>query len=232
MNINQIKSFVKSNQILYRCVWFLTKKSLNKISPMKSISGINNQIIIPVLSNCTDTKFIIQGDDNIIVIGDCSQLNNVYVFVQGSNNTIHIGNYVTFAKGSELWIEGNNCLLQIGEHSTFENAHLAVTENNSKIIIGKDCMFAYDIDVRTGDSHSIIDEITNTRTNYAKNVIIGNHVWVASHCSILKGVIIDDNCVIATRSTVTKSFAKKGVVIGGCPAKVIKNNINWDRKKI
>ena len=199
---------------------------------MKSISGLNNQLSFPILSNCVDSNFVIQGDHNTILIGDCSQLNNVNVFIQGSNNKIVIANYVKFSKGSELWIEGDNCLLQIGEYTSFENAHLAVTENNSKIIIGEDCMFAYDIDVRTGDSHSIIDEITKKRTNYAKNVVIGNHVWIASHCSILKGVTINDNCVIATRSTVTKSFAEKGLLIGGCPAKMLKNNINWDRKKI
>lgn len=93
-------------------------------------------------------------------------------------------------------------------------------------------MFAYDIDLRTGDSHSIIDAHTQKRINYAQNIEIGNHVWIASHVSILKGVRISDNSVVATRAVVTKSFEDENVLIGGTPAKKIKENINWDRQRI
>ena len=131
-----------------------------------------------------------------------------------------------------MWIEDNDCEIRIGTRTTFEDVHFSVTEPKSKIIIGEDCMFAYDIDLRTGDSHSIIDSTTMKRINYAKNVEIDNHVWVASHVSILKGVKISPNSVVATRSTVTKIFDKSGVLIGGTPAKVLKENITWDRTTI
>ena len=36
------------------------------------------------------------------------------------------------------------------------DVHIAVTEPGSKVQIGKECMFANDIDIRTGDSHSIL----------------------------------------------------------------------------
>src|SRR5450759_1692287 len=93
-------------------------------------------------------------------------------------------------------------------------------------------MFAYDIDLRTGDSHSILDSTTMKRTNYARNVEIADHVWVASHVSILKGVKLLKNTVVATRSVVTKSFEKEGILIGGTPVKVLKEGITWDRKRI
>lgn len=93
-------------------------------------------------------------------------------------------------------------------------------------------MFAYDIDIRTGDSHSIIDTLTNERINYAQNIHIGNHVWIASHVSILKGVHIADSSVVATRAVVTRSFEEKNILIGGMPAKKLKENIAWDRQRI
>jgi acetyltransferase-like isoleucine patch superfamily enzyme len=92
-------------------------------------------------------------------------------------------------------------------------------------------MFANDIDLRTGDSHSIIDSLSSERINYAQDINIGNHVWVASHVSILKGVHISDNSVVATRAVVTKSFQENNILIGGMPAKKIKENINWDRQR-
>jgi acetyltransferase-like isoleucine patch superfamily enzyme len=93
-------------------------------------------------------------------------------------------------------------------------------------------MFSYDIDVRTGDSHSVIIDEDNRRSNYADNISFGDHVWVASHCVILKGSSIADNSIVGTRSVVTKSFRKKGVVVAGNPAKIIKQGINWKRERV
>jgi acetyltransferase-like isoleucine patch superfamily enzyme len=93
-------------------------------------------------------------------------------------------------------------------------------------------MFAYDIDVRSGDSHSVIDAKTSKRFNFAKNVSIGNHVWVAAHVVILKGVEIPDDSIIATGSIVTKSFFENSILIGGNPAKNIKSGVSWLRARI
>ncbi len=92
--------------------------------------------------------------------------------------------------------------------------------------------FSYDVDLRTGDSHSIINLNTNKRINYAKDVTVGNHVWVASHVSILKGVAIPSNSIIATRSLVTKSFNQEYVLIAGSPAEIRKENITWKKERI
>ncbi|CAN2040983.1 hypothetical protein GMMP15_2170001 [Candidatus Magnetomoraceae bacterium gMMP-15] len=135
-------------------------------------------------------------------------------------------------KGGNIWFEDANCSLTIGENSTFVNVHLALTEPNSHIKIGQDCMFAYDIDVRTGDSHSIILQESNERINYAKNVTIGNHVWVAAHSILLKGSVIPDNSVVASGSVVTKKYNTKGIIVGGNPAKQLRDGITWARKRI
>jgi len=156
----------------------------------------------------------------------------VIIFISGNHNQIHLSKEVKFNRGGELWIEDENCELYIGMNSTFEDAHIAVTEPNTKIVIGVDCMFANNIDVRTGDSHSIIDAKTNKRINHAKNVIIGDHVWVGAHCSILKGVTLAKNSIVATRSVVTKAFEQEGVLLAGIPAKIVKQDITWDRQRI
>jgi len=72
----------------------------------------------------------------------------------------------------------------------------------------------------------------NSPFAYAKNVTIGNHVWVGAHASILKGSVIPNNCVIATRSVITKVFNESHAVIAGIPAKIVKHNIDWLRERI
>ena len=53
-------------------------------------------------------------------------------------------------------------------------------------------------------------------------VKIGNNVWIGAHATILAGVTIGDNSVVAAGAVVTKDVPSN-VVVAGVPAKVIKN---------
>lgn len=93
-------------------------------------------------------------------------------------------------------------------------------------------MFSNNISVRTTDSHSIIDSSGN-RINYALDVYIGNHVWVGLQSLILKGANISDNSIVAARSVVPSStICEQNCILAGLPAKIIRRNINWCRKRL
>ncbi len=159
-------------------------------------------------------------------------MNDVRFYIRGNNHRILIGRDCRFNRGGNIWFEDNDCSLLIGEKSTFENVHLALTEPGSQIKIGRDCMFANDIDVRTGDSHSIILQQSNERINYAEDIFIADHVWIAAHTILLKGSSIPENSVVASGSVVTKRFETKGIIIGGNPAKQLREGITWTRERI
>lgn len=228
----QIKQIIHHFPLLEKFIRLIRGHTKIKDSiSIRKIKGKNNNIQIDksaILLNCT---FDIVGNDNQIEIQASCIINNLTFYIRGNKNKIKIGKKVEFLKGGSIWIEDFECEANIGDYTSFVNVHIAVTEPRSKICIGKDCMFAYDIEIRSGDSHSIINAQTLKRINYAQNIEIGNHVWVASHVSILKGVKISDNSVIATGAVVTKSFENENILIGGTPAKKIKENINWNRKR-
>ena len=228
----QIKGVIKNHPFLEKYLRMMQRKAFFKVSYKRVINGRGNSLKIDGSALFIKCKFDIVGDNNEIIIEKSTLFNNVTFYIRGNNNIIWISKHVSFNHRGSLWIEDENCEIKIGERTTFEDVHIAVTEPKSKITIGEDCMFAKDIDLRTGDSHSIIDSTTMKRINYAKNIEIDNHVWVASHVSILKGVRILKNSVVATRSVVTKSFDKEGILIGGIPVKVLKERITWDRKRI
>jgi acetyltransferase-like isoleucine patch superfamily enzyme len=212
---------------LVRRIYF--RKGLNSVR--RVIHGKNNRI------NCTtailsSVVFNVNGDGNAIEINDGCVLNNVTFHIRGNNHRVLIGRSCIFSSGGVIVMEDSDCSLIIGEKSTFDYVQLAITEPGSRLTIGRDCMFAYDIDVRTGDSHSIISQSSNERINYAKDIFIGDHVWVAAHSILLKGSSISENSVVATGSVVTKAFEKKGIVIGGNPSTQIKEGITWSRKRI
>lgn len=109
--------------------------------------------------------------------------------------------------------------------------HINAQENNSKIIIGKDCMFSNHIIIRTSDSHPIIDVKTGERTNPAKNVIIGEHVWIAPGSEIMKGALIEDDVIIGSQTMVSHHIPSHCLAVGR-PAKIVKENVTWSRKDI
>lgn len=55
----------------------------------------------------------------------------------------------------------------------------------------------------------------------AKPIIIGRDVWIGGNCTILPGVTIGNNVVIAAGAVVTKDVPDN-YVVGGVPAKVIR----------
>lgn len=52
-------------------------------------------------------------------------------------------------------------------------------------------------------------------------IVVGKNVWVGSNSTILAGVTIGDNAVVAAGAVVTKDV-EANTVVGGVPAKVIK----------
>ena len=196
-------------------------------SKNKKIVGSNNQIIND--GHVNNSKFDIVGNNNKIVIKKSSSINNVLFFIRGDNHLIEIDQNC-YIGGGELWMEDNNCAIIINSGTTIESAHLAVTEPHSRIEIHDDCMLAKNIEIRTGDSHSIIDANTGQKINPAKNVILQSHVWIGAHAKILKGVTISSNSVIGTTSVVTNNIPSN-CIAAGIPAKVIKTGTNWKRDR-
>lgn len=221
---------LKKSPTLGKIIYELAGRTLRPPT-QKNIYGEHNQISHDN-ARLTSVVFNIYGDHNTIEIEKGCVLKKVKFIVRGDHHQIRIGKGVRFHHGGGIWFEDHHGSLHIGENTTFEAVHLAITEPYSKITIGKECMFAYDIDVRTGDSHSILSTETNQPINPAQDVCIGDHVWVAAHSLILKGVHLPENSVVAGGAVVTKPFETPGIIIGGNPAKQIKENITWSRQRI
>jgi acetyltransferase-like isoleucine patch superfamily enzyme len=195
----------------------------------KTIRGQNN-VFKADGATLSGVHVDIIGDNNRIKIGSGCVLSNVYFRLRGSGHHIEFGENCRVSRGAVLWFEDSDGLLQVGSGTSMVEVHVAVTEN-AKVIIGEDCMFANDIDIRTGDSHSVIDMQTGERLNHAGDVVISRHVWIAPHTVVLKGVNIGENSIIATGAVVTKS-CEPGVIMGGNPARVIKTGVSWKRERI
>lgn len=106
--------------------------------------------------------------------------------------------------------------------------HMEVCHTGGDIKIGDNCLFGWNAFIRIGDGHVIFDADTKNVLNKNRDVVIGNHVWFGSDVSVAKGSVIPDDSVVGMRSLVAGRFETPNVVIAGIPARVVKNNINWD----
>ena len=68
-------------------------------------------------------------------------------------------------------------------------------------------------------NHSLYDN----REHLASEVRIGKYCWIGMGAIILPGVILGDYTIVAAGSVVSKSYPEGYCVVGGVPAKVIKN---------
>ena len=130
-------------------------------------------------------------------------------------------------KNLHIWIEDDDNEVVIEHDTLICGATKLSCIEGSRIRIGKNSMFSSGIEIRTGDSHSILNE-SGKRVNPSKDVNIDDHVWVGEGVTVLKGVSVAKNTILATKAVVTKSFEEEGIVLAGNPAKKVKEHINWD----
>lgn len=173
------------------------------------------------------------GKENVLEIGEKTLLYKNDIIIHGCNNTIKIGNNCKLGRFCKIFLYGNNMEMIIGDNTTFtHDDELLLQEDGSKMIIGKNCLFSHDINIRTSDAHPIYDINTNKRCNSAKNVIIGDNVWITPNCIIQKGVTIGSGSIIASNSIVTKNIPSN-CVAAGMPAKTVREGVYWkDELKI
>jgi len=196
----------------------------------KSIRGEGN-IFQAEGATLSGVELDIIGDRNRIIVGEGCVLTNVRFRLRGSDHIIEIGKNCRVSCAGSFWLEDHHGEVRIGQNTTMVEVSISLAEPHSKALIGEECMFASDIEIRTSDAHSVIDTVSGERINLAEDVTIGDHVWIASHSIILKGVNIGENSVVAAGAVVTNSCLP-GSILAGNPARVIKTGITWTRERI
>ena len=177
-----------------------------------------------IIGNSTIT--IRKGHDNQITIGEHGKFNKLNININGSHNHITIGERVKFS--GQLLIVGNHLHIHIGERTTAIDCYILARDKS--VTIGKACMISRGIEIRATDVHKVYDIASDVRINKAhSDVILGDHIWIAANVTISKNVSIASGCIIAAGSFVNKPVTTPNCMIAGTPAKVIRQNVRWER---
>lgn len=141
------------------------------------------------------------------------------------------GGYIIF-HGKATICEG--CSIRIDERGVLDIGDNLITLNknsfircSTKITIGEGALIGWNVTINDNDGHYIIEDGIQ-KTNKG-SITIGNHVWIGSHAFICKNVILPNNSIVGQAAVVTKSFSKENVLIAGLPAKIVKQDVNWEQ---
>lgn len=126
-------------------------------------------------------------------------------------------------RGSKISI-GKEGILTLGNKFTITGNTEIICQK--EITFGDDCLLSWDILMMDTDFHHVLNR-EGEKMNSPKPIKIGNHVWIGCRNTILKGVSIANNNIIAANSTLTHSTTNENCIIGD-NGKILKTNINWE----
>ena len=91
-------------------------------------------------------------------------------------------------------------------------------QDHGGVTLGEGCQIGHNVVFATLN-HGI--EPADRRNTYPRPIVLGRRVWVGSNSTILQGVTIGDDAIVAAGAVVTRDVPAR-TIVGGVPAKVIK----------
>ncbi len=170
-----------------------------------------------------DTQANIAVASGVEFLFNCTWMKNdpaTSVLVLKAGGELVVKNNFKIFSGAAVFINKNARLI-LGSGYINNKLSLHCFE---KIEIGEDVAIADNVTIRDSDNHIIT---SNKNAAMTKPVRIGNHVWIGMNVTILKGVTIGDGAIVAAGAVVTKSIPP-ACLAAGVPAKVIKENVEWE----
>lgn len=197
------------------------KKTLEHLELHINGKGNTVEITEPLLDDGAKIVICIYGNNNKIIIEKGFHLSSVLEIQIGQKHP-NFG-------------EVRDASFKIGSNTSAESLRYMTYNSNTCCDIGRDCMFAYNIEIFNTDGHPIFDVNTKEVVNHVKGITIGEHSWIGRGAVILKNSVVPPDSIIGMNAVYSGNPLKKyGENISHCafagnPAKLIKQNITWDQ---
>lgn len=118
----------------------------------------------------------------------------------------------------EIQPRTKNALIKIGNHVLTNNNLFFCAAN--LIVIGDYTLIGQYVTFMDFEAHGTKPNKRQDMGEIGK-IIIGKNVWIGNNVTILKNTVIGDNTIVATGAVVKGNFPEN-VIIGGVPARIIK----------
>ncbi len=174
----------------------------------------NNRVIIKGMKNITTGGLVHIG---MQYLGFMHKYDRTYLNIRGRlefTSTCSIGKACRFDIGDQA-------VARFGKG--FMSAHVNFIIMHG-LQVGDDFLISWGCEFVDEDFHQI--EYAG-RKERDPRIVIGDHVWIGANVKVLKGSRIPNGCVVAAGSVVTRAFDQENCLIGGSPARVLRESITW-----
>ncbi len=180
-----------------------------------------------------NNRVIVRGLKNIVTAGGLVSVGMQYLgFTHKYDRTVlnvegrlEFTSTCSIAKGCRLDI-GKGAVARFGKGVTGADVSLIIMNG---LEVGDGFLIAWGTKIMDDDFHEI--DFPGRLPKKDKRIVIGSHVWIGTNVLVLSGSRIPNGCVVAAGSVVSKAFEQENCLIGGNPAKVIRENVTWDQFK-
>lgn len=219
-----IKRYVRNHEGLMKVLALIYR-----IVGFNSIKGKSDMKILWGGAFVRRTHIKNNGKNNCLVLEKGCRIYDSQIQFFGKNNTVKI-EHDCVLKNVDIWISDGG-IIEVGHNTHFSGkTHIACIEGK-RVHIGERCLFSDTITFRTGDSHSILDS-DGKRINKAKDIAIGDHVWIGQQVIVLKGSTVGADSIVGTGSLLTGKTYDSNSIIVGIPAKIVKQHVSWDPRTL
>lgn len=214
--------------LMLRIVNRLVRKIKSAIITYKYVDSSEGEIVFEdslvdlIISKSDNSKLLIDGKLRVRshLLG-----NSRATIILGPNATLHFQGDFVIGQGVRISV-GKGAYLSFGGRK-FESESGITCDSiimvNKRIEIGCDFLCSWNVFITDSDWHTLGSK------NHQKDVVIGDHVWVANSVNILKGSEIGSGSVIASQSKTANTRFEPNTLIGGS-SKVIRQDIFWSRE--
>ncbi len=144
-------------------------------------------------------------------------LNGTLVF----KGSVQIGKDVSILIAKDAYFE-------MGHFSCLGSSGLVVCKN--KIVLKEYVRVGFQVQFIDTTIHQLIDMTTNKKLPLSAPIFLDSYNWIGNRTTIMKNTKTPINCIVASNSLLNKDYTNFGenVLVGGIPAKLIKENISRD----
>lgn len=220
-----------------------TKTSiLEKISKLKELDTVKFIHYNYFCKNIIRDKgcYVIPFKNSIIELDKSSKIvlkANLHIGINKLKGS-HAETYIQLKKNSVWNVNGEvlmfyNTIVELFENAQFDSDFFSVNSGSAimcakHITFGKNVMLGREIMIYDSDHHKVLDENGNP-TNPAKDVIIGDNVWLTNRITVLKGTTINSGALVSSMSLIRKDVPENSLVASTDQAKTLKTGIHWSR---
>ena len=145
------------------------------------------------------------------------------------NGLLEVNGKVQFGLDTKLYVK-DEAILKLGHINSFASRTEIICFKS--ISIGSWVQFGNDCLITDTNFHELKDLSTKTKLPMNKDIVIGSYNFIGARSTIKGNAKTPDNCLIGTNSLLNKDYSSFGenIILGGIPAKLVKENIvrDWE----